>query len=76
MFLHIMNIIVAPNSYFQHKCDACGALGLSLILKCNLAIKDVNLWFSCWCVEWILQVGRTDHNGGIEEILQSSEGMF
>jgi hypothetical protein len=33
MFLHIMNIIVAPNSYFQHKCDACGALGLSLILK-------------------------------------------
>jgi len=76
MFLHIMNIIVAPNFYFQHKCDACGVLGLSSIFKHTLAFKDVNSWCSCWCVKWILQVGRSDHGGGIEEILQSSEEFF
>jgi hypothetical protein len=71
-----MNIIVAPNSYFQHKCDAFGVLGLFSISKHTLAIKDVNLWCSCWCVKWILQVGRSDHNGDIEEILQSNEEFF
>ncbi len=76
MFLHIMNIIVAPNSYFQHKCDVYGVLGLSSIFKHTLAIKDIDLWYSCWCVRWILQVGRSDHNGGIEEILQNSEEIF
>jgi hypothetical protein len=36
-----MNIIVAPNSYFQHTCDVCGVLGLSSIFKHTLAIKDL-----------------------------------